>query len=119
MKQKIKNLLNHEKLELKKIKVQEDNPKDEKLTSLEKEYLYDKSFYSINNTYSKESLNKLGYYLIYLTHKIEKDLSHFKLRPFGQGKIKSIIQIINSELKYQNFSNHFSFSKWNKFFKRI
>ena len=110
--EKINNQLNHiklEKPELQKIKVQEENPQDDKLTSLEKEYLNDKSFYSINNMYSKESLNKLGYYLIILTHTIEKGLSHFELRPFGQENIKSIIQIINSELKYQNFYNHFSF----------
>ena len=105
---KLKNI-KQEKPEFQKIEVQEQNLKDEKLTSLEKEYLYDKSFYSINNMYSKESLNKLGYSLIFLTHTIEKGLSHFELRPFGKGKIKSIIQIINSELKYQNFSNHFSF----------
>ena len=83
--------------------------KEGKITLLEQQYLFDKYFYHANNIELEDNLNKLGYYLIMHTHSLEKGLSHFELRPFGYENIKSIIQKINSELKYENHSNHFSF----------
>ena len=83
--------------------------KQKKLSFLEREYLFDIEFYQKNNMASTEDLNKLAYSLIFLTHTLEKGLSHFDLRPFGQRKIHSIINILNKELKYENHQNHFSF----------
>lgn len=79
------------------------------LSKLEKEYLYDKTLYEKYNMKSKETFNKLGYSLIFNTHSLEKGLSHFKLRPFGRKKIKAIINILKSELKYDNYERHFYF----------
>lgn len=40
---------------------------------------------------------------------MEKGLSHFELRPFGQGRIDIIIDLLKTELEYENSTNHFSF----------
>ena len=56
-----------------------------------------------------EDLNRLGYSLIFHTHTLEKGLSHFDLRPFGEQKVSSIMSILNKELKYENHEKHFSF----------
>ena len=58
---------------------------------------------------SIEDFNKLGYLLSIHTHTLEKGLSHFELRPFGHKNIKLIIQTLNSELKYENHTSHYSF----------
>ena len=92
----------------------ENNEKDnlnEKIsssTSLNKEFLYDYNFY-LNNSNNQDNLNKIGYMLLFHTHTLEKGLSHFELRPFGQKKIKMIIGLLKDELKYENHINHFSF----------
>ena len=36
-------------------------------------------------------------------------MSHFKLRPFGQKKIFSIINLLKKDIKYNNYQNDFSF----------
>jgi len=52
--------------------------------------------------FSSENTNKIGYFIIYQCHTIEKGMSHFKLRPFGQKKISSItflyLSIFNNEI---------------------
>ena len=99
-----------EKTEIeKKIKQEENNPKQKDLSPLEKEYLFDIEFYQKNNMAATEDLNRLGYSLIFHTHTLEKGLSHFDLRPFGEQKVSSIMSILNKELKYENHEKHFSF----------
>jgi len=83
--------------------------KNRKITSLEKEYIYDKNYYNEYNMKSKETFNKLGYSLILNTHTLEKGLSHFNVRPFGEKKVKTIINILKSILKYDNYERHFYF----------
>ena len=42
-------------------------------------------------------------------HSIEKGLSHFDLRPFGEETISKILEFLNKELKYDNHEKHFAF----------
>jgi len=88
---------------------EKENHNENKLSFLDKEYLYDKNFYNVYNMESNETFNKLGYSLVFQTHSLEKGLSHFKLRPFGENKIKSIINTLKAELKYNNHERHFYF----------
>ena len=85
------------------------NNKQSIISPFNKEFLYDKTFYESNNLGSFQDLNKLGYSIGILSHTIEKGLSHFILRPFGEKKIDSIMFLLNKELKYKNHEEHFSF----------
>ena len=76
---------------------------------LEKAYLYDMNFFKYNNMFSNESKNRIGYNIIYYTHGIEKGLSHFVLRNFGEKKIYSLINLLKKYLKFFNYENDFSF----------
>ena len=59
--------------------------------------------------HTTENLNKLDYKLLMEEHSIEKGLSHFDLRPFGDNTITNLLKFINLELKYENNENHFAF----------
>ena len=82
-----------------------------KFTKIEREFLYDKNFYMLNKMYaSKDNKgNGNGYNIIFNTHSLEKGLSHFKLRPFGKNKIKTIIGLLNKQLSFENYERLFSF----------
>ena len=104
------NNLNKEKIfEIKKRQTEDKDKTKETLKYLEKEYLFDKDFYSKNKMRSEENLNKIGYSLLVYEHTLEKGLSHFDLRPFGKTKIKNIISLLIKELKYANYEKNFSF----------
>ena len=109
----IKKQLNNkiqEKTEIeKKVKQEQNIPKQKDLSPLEKQYLFDIEFYQKHNMAASEDLNRLGYSLIFQTHSLEKSLSHFDLRPFGKQKVSLIMSILNKELKYENHEKHFSF----------
>ena len=55
------------------------------MSSIEREFLYDKNFYMFNEMYASKDNNGNGngYNIIFNTHSLEKGLSHFDLRPFG------------------------------------
>ena len=78
-----------------------ENLKDQlnkgKLTSIEKEFLYNKNFYIFNKMYgSKDNKgNGNSYNILFNTHSLEKGLSHFDLRSFGKKTIKIIIGLLN------------------------
>lgn len=82
-----------------------------KLTSIEKEFLYDKNFYMFNKMYgSKDNKgNGNSYNILFNAHSLEKGLSHFVLRPFGKKTIKIIISLLNKQLGFENYERHFSF----------
>jgi len=82
-----------------------------KLKFIEREFLYDKNFYMLNEMYaSKDNLgNGLGYNIIAHTHTLEKGLSHFELRPFGEQKVKIIIDLLKKQLGFENYERLFSF----------
>ena len=94
-----------QKVEEKK-RLTENKPKQ---GHLDKEYAYDINFYKANNMQSHESLNTLGYGLIIHTHTLEKGLEHFELRPFAQGKVHKIMDLLKKETKYDNHTTDFSF----------
>ena len=81
------------------------------LAYIEKEFLYDKNFYILNEMYaSKDNKgNGNGYNIILNTHTLEKGLSHFELRPFGKQKIKIIINLLKKQLSFENYEKLFSF----------
>ena len=81
------------------------------LISMEREFLYDKNFYMLNKMYaSKDNKgNGNGYNIILNTHTLEKGLSHFELRPFGEEKIKVIIDLLKKQLVFGNYERLFSF----------
>ena len=53
--------------------------------------------------------NGLGYNIIFSTHTLEKGLSHFDLRPFGEKKIETIIILLKKQQKFKNYERLFSF----------
>ena len=101
------NKLNEEQEKKRKTENQE-KPKT-KLTRLEREYLFDKDFYVSNSMRSEENLSKIAYLLVIHEHTLEKGLSHFDLRPFGQRKVNIIMDLLKRELKYDNHEKDFSF----------
>ena len=61
--------------------------------------------------YGAKDINGNGnsYNIILHTNTLEKSLSHFDLRPFGEKKIKIIISLLKKQLKYENYETLFSF----------
>jgi nitroreductase len=82
-----------------------------KLIPIEKEYLYDKTFYMSYSMYSPKDNkgNGNGYSIIMNTHTLEKALSHFILRPFGKARIEKIIELLEKQLSFENYERLFSF----------
>ena len=82
-----------------------------KLKSIEREFLYDKNFYMLNEMHAPKDNkgNGMGYNIIFHTHTLEKGLSHFELRPFGKQKIKIIIDLLRKQLGSENYEKLFSF----------
>ena len=107
LEKQLNDLKNQQKLLAKKR--QTDESKNSKLTRLDKEYEYDKNFYIANQMHAAEDLNRLGYELLFHTHTLEKALSHFELRPFGQKKVEIIMDILVREKKYKGYEDDFSF----------
>jgi nitroreductase len=81
------------------------------LSSIEREYLYDINFYMSYRMYaSKDNKgNGISYNIMFNTHTLEKGLSHFDLRPFGEIKIEGIIDLLKMQLNYKNYERFFSF----------
>ena len=81
------------------------------LISMEREFLYDKNFYMLNQMYASKDNKGNGnsYNIILNTHSLEKGLSHFDLRPFGEEKIKIIIDLLKKQLVFGNYERLFSF----------
>ena len=81
------------------------------LISMEREFLYDKNFYMLNKMYASKDNKGNGnsYNIILNTHTLEKGLSHFNLRPFGEQKIKVIIDLLKKQLVFGNYERLFSF----------
>lgn len=86
-----------------------EESKNEKLSYTETQFLYDQNFYKKNNMKATDDLNRIGYDTVIITHTLEKGMSHFELRPFGQRKTKNIMNLLKKELNYKNHLNHFSF----------
>ena len=53
--------------------------------------------------------NGISYNIMFNTHTLEKGLSHFDLRPFGEIKIEGIIDLLKMQLNYKNYERFFSF----------
>ena len=81
------------------------------LESMEKEFLYDKNFYNSNKMYGAKDTKGNGnnYNIILHTHSLEKDLSHFHLRPFGEKNIQIIIDLLKKQLNFEHYERLFSF----------
>ena len=123
----LKNQLQQKEVEIEKIKKQLNNQPpnpvvqpqekpvekrqvEEKLTPLDKEYLYDKTFYKKYNMWTEpKTLNKLSYECIINSHSIEKGLEHFELRPFIQQRIDYMMSLVKREEKFENYKNDFSY----------
>ena len=85
--------------------------KTEKKGAIERAYLYDKDFYISYKRKGIKDKNGNGgrYHIIIKSHTIEKGLSHFDLRPFGQRKVKIIISLLKKQIKYKDYEKYFSF----------
>jgi nitroreductase len=81
------------------------------LESMDREFLYDKNFYNSNKMYGANDTKGNGnsYNIILHTHILEKDLSHFQLRPFGEKKIQTIIGLLKKQLSFDHYERFFSF----------
>jgi nitroreductase len=108
--QKKENIIKNIKEQLNNINSQVIDKK-KKISSIEREFLYDKNFYMFNEMYaSKDNKgNGNGYNIIFNTHSLEKGLSHFELRPFGKKKIEIIIGLLKKQLDFENYERMFSF----------
>ena len=108
--QEKENIIENLKEQLNNIKSQSINEK-KKFTSIEREFLYDKKFYTLNEMYAfKDNKgNGNGYNIIINTHTLEKGLSHFDLRPFGKQKVRIIIDLLKKQLDFENYERLFSF----------
>ena len=82
-----------------------------KLTSIEREFLYDQNFYAMNKMYALKDNKGNGnsYNILFRTHTLEKGLSHFNLRPFGRKKIQTIIALLKKQLDIEHYERLFSF----------
>ena len=108
--QEKENIIENIKEQLKNINSQSINGK-KKFTSIEREFIYDKNFYTLNEMYAfKDNKgNGNGYNIIMHTHTLEKGLSHFDLRPFGKQKVRIIIDLLKKQLDFENYERLFSF----------
>ena len=108
--QKKENIIENIKDQLNNINSQFINGK-KTMSSIEREFLYDKNFYMLNEMYASKDNNGNGngYNIIFNTHSLEKGLSHFDLRPFGKKKIKLIIDLLKKQLIFENYERLFSF----------
>ena len=104
------NIISNLKEQLNKINPHLSTGKKE-LISKEREFLYDKNFYISNEMNASEDSkgNRNSYKIIMYTHFLEKGLSHFDLRPFGEQKIKIIIGLLKEQLKIEKYERLFSF----------
>lgn len=75
----------------------------------QKEFHYDKSFFLRNFAHSKETKNKLGYNMLFISHSLEKGLSSKRPRRFGVLKIKELQKLIERYQRYENYSEDFEF----------
>ena len=89
------NIIKNIKEQLNNINPQFSDGK-KKFASIEREYFYDKNFYMSNEMYASKDNKGNGnsYNILLNTHTLEKGLSHFGLRPFGEQKIKIIIDLL-------------------------
>ena len=81
------------------------------LSSTEREYLYDINFFMSYRMFASldNKGNGLGYNIIFNTHTLEKGLSHFDLRPFGEKKIEALIDLLKKQQNFKNYERLFSF----------
>ena len=108
--QEKENIIENIKEQLKNINSYSINGK-KKFTFIEREFIYDKNFYTLNEMYAfKDNKgNGNGYNIIIHTHTLEKGLSHFDLRPFGNQKVRIIIDLLKKQLDFENYERLFSF----------
>ena len=81
------------------------------LESIDREFLYDKNFYISYKMYGAKDNKGNGnsYNIILHTNTLEKSLSNFDLRPFGEKKTKIIINLLKKQLNFENYERLFSF----------
>ena len=108
--QEKENIIENIKKQINNMNSQSINGK-KKLTSIEREFLFDKNFYILNemNAAKDNKGNGIGYNIILNTHTLEKGLSHFDLRPFGKKKVRIIIGLLKKQLNLENYERLFSF----------
>lgn len=86
-----------------------NNNKTQEICQLEQSFIYDKNFFKLYYMFSLQDLNRMGYFIIFQSHSIEKGLSHFSLKPFGNTTIISLINSLKRDLKFKNYKDDFSF----------
>ena len=84
---------------------------EKNLSSTEREYLYDINFFMSYKMFASldNKGNGLSYSIIFNTHTFEKGLSHFDLRPFGEKKIETLIDLLKKQQNFKNYKRLFSF----------
>jgi len=107
---KEENIIENKKMQLNNVNFNSIN-EGKKITSIEREFLYDINFYMLNEMHgSKDNKgNGNSYNILFNTHSLEKGFSHFDLRPFGKKTIKKIIDLLKKQLGIQNYERLFSF----------
>ena len=106
----LKNEILNQQILLQKLessKINNNKNKDE--NEIEEYFLYDKSFFKTNFMFSYQDKNRIGYFIIFQSYSIEKELSRFKLSPFNYNAILSLINTLKKDLKFNNIKEDFSF----------
>ena len=81
---------------------------DERLSLIEREFLYDLNFYKKYKKGINYNMNLLEYESIMFSHLLEKGMEHFELRPFGKEKARNLMSLIKNQSKLENYKSLFS-----------
>ena len=108
---KLKNLTQQKEMQHIKItekKNIENRVIDERLSLIEREFLYDLNFYKKYKKVSSYNMNVLGYEAIMFSHLLEKGMEHFELRPFGKEKTKILMRLLKDLSNFEKKKSQFS-----------
>lgn len=76
------------------------------LIKIKLEFYKDLKFFLKNYSKSKETQSKIEYNILLITHSIEKGMSNLNPRPFGELKVKELINYVERLNKYENHDTY-------------
>lgn len=74
-----------------------------------REYSYDKKFFTRNYSHSAPTKAKIGYNILLISHSLEKGMSNKNPRHFGATKVDELIKLIREYEAYGDYENDFDF----------
>lgn len=74
-----------------------------------REYAYDKKFFTKNYSHSTPTKAKVGYNMLLISHSLEKGMSNKNPRHFGAAKVDELMKSIRDYESYGDYENDFDF----------